>query len=183
MKYFLMIFILLFTLTAKAATLHPSVQKMWDAYQATLSSAEKSQSKALSSWYFDDNQKDADELAELALRGTKRGTATLLFDFEHKNQPLPKKGELHVITNWKGMAQCIIQVTKVDIVRFNQFSEEFARIEGEGGGALDYWRTTHINYFQRYLKPKGKIFTEDMPVVFEQFRVVWPISKKEAPHV
>ena len=51
---------------------------------------------------------------------------------------------------------------------------EHARIEGEGDGSLEYWKNAHKDYFPRELIPTGRHFIETMPVVFEQFRVVWP---------
>jgi len=48
-----------------------------------------------------------------------------------------------------------------------------AEIEGEGDKSLKYWRRAHISFFSRELEEYNMKFTEDMPVVFEEFEVVY----------
>ena len=45
------------------------------------------------SFYFCNNKKDADECAELVVKGIKRATATSLCWFEKNNEILPKIGD------------------------------------------------------------------------------------------
>ncbi|MGO1528704.1 MAG: ASCH domain-containing protein, partial [Senegalia sp. (in: firmicutes)] len=43
----------------------------------------------------------------------------------------------------------------------------------EGDKSLEYWRKAHINFFSRELEKYDIEFSEDMPVVFEEFEVVY----------
>ena len=45
-------------------------------------------------------------------------------------------------------------------------------LEGEDD-CLDSWRRSHINFFTAEGHEAGYVFTEDMPVIFEQFRVIY----------
>ena len=54
---------------------HPSVARMWREYLATLGEEPSSTGRTYSAWHFCDNEKDADELADLVLQGDKRATA------------------------------------------------------------------------------------------------------------
>ena len=49
-------------------------------------------------FHFDDNERSADELALLVLSGVKRATAGLVWSFEAAAMPLPKVGDLSVVT-------------------------------------------------------------------------------------
>ncbi|WP_240675810.1 ASCH domain-containing protein [Ammoniphilus sp. CFH 90114] len=46
-------------------------------------------------------------------------------------------------------------------------------MEGEGDLSLDYWRRVHVIYYKKICEQLEKEFTEELPVVFEQFEVVY----------
>jgi uncharacterized protein YhfF len=87
---------------------------------------------------------------------------------------LPSVGTLEIVTNWKGVAQCVIRTTAVHVTPFREVTAEHARLEGEGDGSLKSWRTVHWACYQRELD--GTIYTphEDMPIVCQYFDVAFP---------
>lgn len=123
-------------------------------------------------FHFDDNASDADGLAELVLQGTKRATAGLVWAFESANKPLPRPGDLSVVTRFSGEPVCVIETRSVRIVPFAEVDADFAAVEGEGDGSLAYWRRAHAAYFGRECARLGREFSGVMPVVCEEFRVV-----------
>jgi uncharacterized protein YhfF len=127
----------------------------------------------LEAFYFDDNQPSADELAALVLAGRKRATAGLLWAHDAETRPLPKPGDLSIVTNFRGDALCVIETRQVDVVPFDQVSAEFAATEGEGDGSLAYWRHAHTAFFGRECQRLGRQPAPDMPVVCERFEVVY----------
>ena len=124
-------------------------------------------------FHFDDNEPSADELAQLVLAGTKRATAGLVWSFESASMPLPKPGNLSVVTDWAGTPQCVIETRCVDIVPYEEVSADFAATEGEGDGSLRYWREAHWAYFGRECRRIGREPDARMPVVCERFAVVY----------
>jgi uncharacterized protein YhfF len=116
---------------------------------------------------------DADELADLVLRGIKTGTASAYPLYEVENEALPKAGDYSIILDSKDEAVCIIKTTKVYIVPFREVREEHAGKEGEGDGSLEYWRKVHIEFFSQNMSEAGRLFDEDMPVVCEEFELVY----------
>ena len=150
-----------------------SVAKMWERYLDALGEDISSTSKKYTSWYFDNNEKDANDLAELVLKGQKKATASSLWVYENEGEPIPRAGDLSIITDWYGNAKCIIQTNQVTITPFKDVDEEFANTEGEGDCSLEYWRSAHQRYFEAECKSIGKVFTDDMPVVCEIFEVVY----------
>jgi uncharacterized protein YhfF len=122
---------------------------------------------------FGDSEPVANALAALVLAGAKRATASLAWTFEHHGKPLPKPGDLSIVTSWSKEPLCIIETVQVDIVPFNSVAADFARAEGEDDGSLQSWRRNHAAYFDRECARIGRAPMPDMPVVCEHFRVVY----------
>ncbi|NAW90987.1 MULTISPECIES: ASCH domain-containing protein [unclassified Vibrio] len=121
---------------------------------------------------FCNNQLDSDRCAELIKMGEKRATSSLYDAYLIEGEALPEKGTLYVVVNWCGEEQCIIRVTDVYLLPFNEVNEEHAQMEGEGNWTLAYWRNTHKAAFRMDCLDYGLEFNEGMPVVFEVFEVV-----------
>jgi uncharacterized protein YhfF len=126
-------------------------------------------------WHFCDNQADADELVELVLAGRKRATAGALWSYEAEGEPVPQPGDFSVVTDWSGAARCVIRTTAVEVVPFDEVSEEFAAAEGEGDLSLAFWREAHWAAFSREFAGTERSPTPDMPVVCECFEVVFSV--------
>jgi uncharacterized protein YhfF len=132
----------------------------------------------LEAFYFADNESTANELAALVMAGSKQATAGLLWSHEKDQRPLPQPGDLSIVTDFSGKPFCVIETSKVEILPFEEVSEEFAAIEGEGDGSLEYWRKAHEGYFERECKRIGRTPDARMPVVCEQFEVVFSGSAR-----
>ena len=152
---------------------HKSVKEMWEKYQISRGDDIIETNNKYTSWHFCDNEESANNLAELVKQGVKRATTGLYYFYEVEGESLPKVGDLSIIIDWQGMAQCIIKTKKVTLLSFQEVTEEFAKIEGEGDKSLKYWREVHINAFNRELKEHKKEFREDMLVVCEEFEMVY----------
>ncbi len=149
-----------------------SVRPFWDEFQASV--GYDASPLFYEAFHFDDNEPSANALAALVLSGQKRATAGLLWTNECTNKPLPQVGSLSVVTDWPGAPLCIIESTHLEIVPFDNVSGEFAAIEGEGDRTLGYWREVHWQYFSRECQRIGREPDLQMPVVCEQFKVVYP---------
>lgn len=145
--------------------------QFWKAFAATR--ATDPTPHFLEAFHFDDNEPSANALAALVLAGTKRASAGLLWVNEQEGGPLVRAGHLSIVTDFSGEPLCVIQTTHVEIVPFEDVTAEFAAIEGEGDGSLRYWREAHEKYFARECKRLGREPHPRMPVVCEQFEVVY----------
>jgi len=149
--------------------MHPSVKAITKAFFNTL----ELPVKTLESWHFCDNEQDANECAQLVLDGIKQATSPSLWWYQANNEALGQVGDLNIVTNWAGEAQCIIETTKVSIVPFNEITEQYARLEGEGDKSLKYWQQVHWQYYSRELEHTEYTPSEDMPIVCEEFKLVF----------
>jgi len=148
-------------------------EEMWTAYLAAAPDVRDARI-SYTAWHFCDNQRSADELAELALRGVKRATAGALWAYELEGEALPLVGDHSIVTDYAGRPVCVIRTTGVEVVPFDCVTEEFAATEGEGDGSLAYWREAHWAAFTRELEVAGRRPELDMPVVCERFDVMYP---------
>lgn len=129
--------------------------------------------KDIAHWHFCDNEHDANECAELVLAGVKRATSPSLWWHELNDEPLPSLGDLNIVTNWQGEAQCVIETVSVKLVPYKDISEKYAELEGEGDKSLDYWKRVHWDYYHRELEGSKYKPTVDMMIVCEEFKVVY----------
>ena len=118
---------------------------------------------------------EADQLADLVLKGEKTATASAYDLYQIDGEPIPQAGTFDVILDGQGQAVCIIKVTKVTVVPFNQVSAEHAFKEGEGDKSLAYWRQVHEELFTEWMAEAGLTFSQDSQVVLEEFEVVYPV--------
>ncbi|WP_257667955.1 ASCH domain-containing protein [Parapedobacter tibetensis] len=125
------------------------------------------------SYYFCDNKKDADECAELVLKGIKQASSPSVWWFQKNNEEVPEVGNLAIVTNWNGEPKAIIQTIKIEIVKFKDITPEYAFIEGEGDKSLAYWKTVHWEYYANEMKEDGESPNQEMEIVCEYFKTVW----------
>ena len=155
-----------------AGSVPTRVQSFWKKFQASI--AYDASPRFYEAFHFDDNEQTANALGALVLSGPKRATAGLLWTHEFTSKPFPQVGALSVVTDWHGTPLCVIETTHIEIVPFDAVSDNFAATEGEGDQTLSYWRDAHWRFFSRECQRLGREPSLDMPVVCEQFKVVYP---------
>jgi len=116
----------------------------------------------------------ADELAALVLAGCKRATTSLPVQYTALGEPLPQPGDLSIILQGDGVPVAIIERTRIETKPFEEVDAAYAAIEGEGDGSLAQWRAGHMAYFGAVCERRGEQFDPRMPVLCQEFRVVWP---------
>lgn len=147
------------------------ISTYWKEFQN--SNPEYKNSEQPPSYYFCDNEKDADECAELVVLGIKQATTSSLSWFHIHKEDLPSVGDLAIVTNWAGHPKAIIKTTKVEIRQFKDITPEYANIEGEGDKSLDYWKKVHWAYYSREMKEHNLSPSLDMELVCEYFETIW----------
>ena len=148
-----------------------SIEEFWQEFRESFDGNAPGED-AYQAWSFGDTPEMANELGQLVLDEIKTGTASLAWEYNADNEPIPRAGEYSIVLNGDGDPLCIIETTRVYIEPFNLVDEEQAYAEGEGDRSLAYWRDAHWNYFSRRCEVLGREASEYMPVVCERFRVV-----------
>lgn len=112
------------------------------------------------------------------LNGRKTTTCSALWELEAEGEPVPRPGEMSIVLDGNGEPLCVLEMTEVEVRRFDEVDGAFARDEGEGDRSLAYWREAHRRFLARTLPGIGRRFSEDMPLVCERFRVIYERSRR-----
>lgn len=121
---------------------------------------------------YGDSAELSEQLLDLIRSGKKRAGTGLLWAYEHEGQPLPEVGDVEIVVNHLNEPVLLTRITMVEVVPFNEVTAEYAAIEGEGDGSLEYWKQGHWAFFGRECLRLGFMPTERMPVVCSVFEVV-----------
>ncbi|MCL2852965.1 MAG: ASCH domain-containing protein [Defluviitaleaceae bacterium] len=125
-----------------------------------------------SSFFFCSNEELANKLLALVLSGKKTATTSSFLSYEPEGERLPQAGDYSIVTDFEGNPHCVIETTAVTILRFNEMTYDICKREGEDD-TLESWREGHRKFFKQDADELGYEFSEDMPVVFQDFKVVF----------
>ena len=112
------------------------------------------------------------ELLALIRQGRKRAGTSLLWACEADDQPIPDVGDIEIVLDFHNEPALVTRITDVSVVPYGEVTAEYAAVEGEGDGSLEYWRRAHWAYFSRECRRIGREPTEAMPVVCSVFEVL-----------
>lgn len=148
-----------------------TAEELWARYR------EKSGVEAeMEAWAFGG---EGDALAALVLAGKKTATSSALPLYALEGEAPPAEGDYSVLLDSRGRALCVLRDRRVLTLPFREVGEELAAQEGEGDGSLAHWREVHRAFFTEELAGAGLRFTEDMPVLFEEFELLFRPEESE----
>ena len=117
-------------------------------------------------WQMGDSPELASELANLIKKGIKTASCGSFASYQQE-ESAPRIGSYNIILDGQNVPVCVIRLVSLQLVRFCDINEEFARKEGEGDLSLEYWKKEHQRFFIR----EGH-FSEDIELIAEEFEVV-----------
>lgn len=123
-------------------------------------------------FHFEITEKWANELLRLVLIGKKKATSSSLLAYEIEGEEIPKAGGYSIVTDWYGNPHCVIKTTNVRVLPYNELTFDIVKLEGEDD-SLESWQNNHERFFKNEGEKMGYDFNYDMPVVFEEFEVVY----------
>ena len=121
-----------------------------------------------------DSPQLAQELAELIAAGIKTATCSALWQWQAEAATIPEAGIITIVLDGHDQPVAVVETTEVTVRPYNEVEAQFAYEEGEGDRSLAYWREAHWQFFSRTLPKIGKEPQEDMPLVCERFRLIYP---------
>ena len=151
-----------------------AVDAYWEQFLASLPTDSSYRGRGFVAEGWGDGPEMADELGALIAQGTKTATCSSVWEWEAEGQTPPGLGTLTIVLDGKGGPLCIVETVEVTVRRYNEVDADFARAEGEGDLSLAYWRDAHRRFFTRTLARIGREFSEEMPLVCERFRTIYP---------
>lgn len=111
-------------------------------------------------------------ITSLVLAGKKTAICSSLISYDVDKLPVPKINDYYVITDTNDNPVCIVKNIAVTKIAFKDVTWNLAQKEGEDEN-MEQWRKSHIEYFTEEADIIGYKFSESMPIVFEEFEVVY----------
>ncbi len=149
-----------------------TIEAFW---QKFLESTNKdSSTKYIECFYFARTEEVANELLALVLSGKKTATTSSLLAYEVDDSTLPQVGDYSIVTDWDGNPRCVIETTAVITLAFNEMTYDICKREGEDD-TLESWQNNHRPLLIKEADELGYVFSENMPIVFEDFKVVFTV--------
>jgi uncharacterized protein YhfF len=129
---------------------------------------------------FGDSEALSNSLLALIRSGRKRAGTGLLWAYEHDGEEIAKTGDIEIVIDHLNQPVFVTRITSAIVVPFEEVTAEYAAIEGEGNGSLEYWRAAHWAFFSRECTRIGRAPMGSMPVVCSVFDVLIVLPPTEA---
>ncbi len=153
-------------------------QAFFDAYLESLGPQQRKamMSRHLAADYFCADEMNANLCADLVLRDEKRATCGLAHWIDSGQERMPQVGDLLIVQNWNRDPVALVELIAVNRLPFHAIDADFAAAEGEGDKSYDWWREVHWDFFAREFEEIGGLMRDDVEIVTERFRRIWPAA-------
>ena len=146
----------------------------WSGYLARPATPEDAPARLYGTCRIGDDKESADAGARLVLAGRKTATSSLLWEYEAGGEAPPSVGALTILEDGAGRPVCLFETIEVEVRPFKAVDEAFAADYGEWDGSLETWRDRCWAYYAAVCARLGREPAQDMPLVCERFRVLYP---------
>lgn len=120
------------------------------------------------------------ELLALIRSGRKRAGTGLLWAYEVDGDSMARTGDIEIVIDHLQRPALVTRIVRSEILPFDQVDAEYAAIEGEGDGSLEYWRRAHWAFFSRECRRIEREPELTMPVICSVFELLKVIDAKPA---
>ena len=108
--------------------------------------------------------------------GEKVGTFSLPWIMEAENLPMTKKGLPIILLSYDGKPELIVQVTEIIETTFGEIDSDVTSIDGPPVRDPEVWIPLHRDYWNGILTEYNRACSDDMPVIVEKFKLVYPLE-------
>jgi uncharacterized protein YhfF len=129
---------------------------------------------------YGDSESLSEELLALIRSGKKRAGTGLVLAYEAEGEPLPNAGDIEIVIDHHHEPALVTKITSVEVVPYGNVTAEYAAVEGEGDGSLEFWRKAHWAYFSRECQRLGREPDDAMLIVCSVFEVLNVLPPKGA---
>ena len=113
------------------------------------------------------------KLVKMILRGKKRAFVSRCVSVSE----IPVRGEYAVVVDWDGIPRCVLKSVRAQMIRFNEITPEQVLKMGEDDNIGDWLRK-----YRDFFNSTGE-FTEDMPIIYEEFRLEYKGAKNDKERI
>lgn len=150
-----------------------NVDRYWEQYLASIPGGRQRSGRYRGGSTFGMTPDDARGISHLVLDGTKTATGSLLWSWKADGKPLPKAGDLWVVTSGPDEPVCVIETVEVRVIPYEEVPEQYALDGGEGDRTLVTWRRIYWEYIVHECRRIGVKPDVKAPLAMERFKVVY----------
>ncbi len=114
-----------------------------------------------------------DLLLGLVLSEQKTCTYSLVQLLEEEGGLL-KAGDRIVFLDADRRPRCLVELDACEQLPFNRVEARHTAGEGPAARDVKVWRQIHAAYWGKWLKSRGQEFHEEIPVMWQSFRLLYP---------
>jgi uncharacterized protein YhfF len=85
----------------------------------------------------------------------------------------PAQGDYVIFTDFEGVPRCLVRIEECRRMQFREIGAEQTACESEAARDPEVWRDIHRRYWTPMLAAEGRTFSEEMPVIFQRFRLLY----------
>lgn len=123
------------------------------------------------SWYYGKNELESIDWIKNVRKRIITGVSYFEPAFPYESNPKPRVGDCSIIKDWRNNPQCIIETIGVETVAFKDVTNQ--HISLEGCESLAEWKQLHKEEYQEICKNINLVFSEEHPVLFECFQLIY----------
>ncbi len=127
---------------------------------------------------YGDSEALSAELLALIRSGKKRAGTGLLWAYDADGESMARSGDIEIVIDHLHRPALVTRIIRSEILPFDQVDAEYAAIEGEGDGSLEYWRKAHWAFFSRECRRIGREPGLTMPVICSVFELLLVVDTK-----
>lgn len=87
---------------------------------------------------------------------------------------LPRAGELAVLVNYSDEPRCLVRYDECELMTLGAVGPRHVAIETPALRDLAAWRKFHRDYWAPVFAARGEALTDDVPIVYQRFTVLYP---------
>ncbi len=108
------------------------------------------------------------------LTGDKTGTVSLPEVAEKRGCDPSKPGDTMVLIHFDGSPAAVLKIVDVETVAYQDIQLKHTSLDGPAVRPLEIWLPVHTPYFERLLASHQLSLTDETPIWFETFELIYP---------
>jgi uncharacterized protein YhfF len=122
-------------------------------------------------WHYGKDEKTCQEWLKEVQEKKICGASYFAAAFPNESNPPPQRGQYSILLDWWGNPQLIIQTVGTETVSFRDVTPELVQLEGFSD--REQWVKIRLKEYKDIAKKLGIPFSEELPIMFETFQVVF----------
>ena len=121
------------------------------------------------------NREDSNRAAAKVCSGEKTAVIYPANGYRANMSAPSVPGDLHLICDWQQNPVAVVEVESVEMLSLHELNDAICIREAEAG-SLEEWRKLRMPAVKTEIEELGGEFTEDAPLICENFRLVYPCA-------